>query len=107
MKMADEDEKMMGDKEEKALDEDSTRDYEAGEEVVTGGNPVATPAPLKVSKGLENSDFSTLDLSVENVEKAYEAFKAERLEAMAYESLNKEFSDRLEAELSVKKSAAE
>ena len=56
---------------------------------------------------MENSDFSTLDLSVENVEKAYEAFKAERLEAMAYESLNKEFSDRLEAELSVKKSAAE
>ena len=107
MKMADEDEKMMGDKEEKALDEDSTRDYEAGEEVVSGGNPVATPAPLKVSKGLENADFSTLDLSAENVEKAYEAFKAERLEAMAYDSLNKEFSDRLEAELSVKKSAAE
>jgi len=103
MKMADEDDDM----EEKALDEDSTRDYQAGEEVVSGGNPVATPAPLKVSKGLENSDFSTLDLSVENVEKAYEAFKAERLEAMAYESLNKEFSDRLEAELSVKKSAAE
>tara|TARA_R100001510_G_scaffold56865_1_gene63294 strand:- start:98 stop:1354 length:1257 start_codon:yes stop_codon:yes gene_type:complete len=107
MKMSEEDEKMMGDKEEKALDEDSTRDYEAGEEVVSGGNPVATPAPLKVSKGLENSDFSTLDLSVENVEKAYEAFKAEKLEAMAYESLNKEFSERLEAELSVKKSAAE
>ena len=113
--MMTEDEKMGGemkadddeDMEEKALDEDSTRDYEAGEEVVTGGNPVATPAPLKVSKGLENSDFSTLDLSVENVEKAYEAFKAERLEAMAYDSLNKEFSDRLEAELSVKKSAAE
>ena len=70
-------------------------------------NPVATPAPLKVSKGLENADFSTLDLTVENVEKAYEAFKAEKLEAMAYDSLNKEFSDRLEAELSVKKSAAE
>ena len=103
MKMADEDDDM----EEKALDEDSTRDYEAGDEVVSGGNPVATPSPIKVSKGLENSDFSTLDLSVENVEKAYEAFKAERLEAMAYESLNKEFSDRLEAELSVKKSAAE
>ncbi len=113
--MMTEDEKMGGemkadddeDMEEKALDEDSTRDYEAGEEVVSGGNPVATPAPLKVSKGLENADFSTLDLSAENVEKAYEAFKAERLEAMAYDSLNKEFSDRLEAELSVKKSAAE
>ena len=95
------------DSEEKALDEDSTRDYEAGEEVVSGGNPTATPAPLKVSKGVENGDFSTLDLSVENVEKAYEAFKAEKLEAMAYDSLNKEFSERLTAELSVKKSAAE
>jgi len=113
--MMTEDEKMGGemkadddeDMEEKALDEDSTRDFEAGEEVVSGGNPVATPAPLKVSKGLENADFSTLDLSVENVEKAYEAFKAEKLEAMAYDSLNKEFSTRLEAELSVKKSDAE
>ena len=95
------------DLEEKALDEDSTRDYEAGEEVVSGGNPTATPAPLKVSKGLENADFSTLDLSAENVEKAYEAFKAEKLEAMAYDSLNKEFSARLDAELSVKKSEAE
>lgn len=95
------------DMEEKALDEDSTRDYEAGEEVVSGGNPTATPAPLKVSKGLENADFSTLDLSAENVEKAYEAFKAEKLEAMAYDSLNKEFSARLDAELSVKKSEAE
>jgi len=95
------------DSEEKALDEDSTRDYEAGEEVVSGGNPTATPAPLKVSKGLENDDFSTLDLSAENVEKAYEAFKAEKLEAMAYDSLNKEFSERLDAELSVKKSEAE
>tara|TARA_B100000131_G_scaffold299662_1_gene320365 strand:- start:1387 stop:2601 length:1215 start_codon:yes stop_codon:yes gene_type:complete len=95
------------DSEEKALDEDSTRDYEAGEEVVSGGNPTATPAPLKVSKGLENADFSTLDLSAENVEKAYEAFKAEKLEAMAYDSLNKEFSARLDAELSVKKSEAE
>ena len=95
------------DTEEKALDEDSTRDFEAGEEVVSGGNPTATPAPLKVSKGLENGDFSTLDLSVENVEKAYEAFKAEKLEAMAYDSLNKEFSERLTSELSVKKSAAE
>ena len=95
------------DSEEKALDEDSTRDFEAGEEVVSGGNPTATPAPLKVSKGLENGDFSTLDLSAENVEKAYEAFKAEKLEAMAYDSLNKEFSERLTSELSVKKSAAE
>ena len=95
------------DSEEKSLDEDSTRDYEAGEEVVVGGKPKSPPAPLKVSKGLENGDFTTLDLSVENVEKAYEAFKAEQLEKLAYDSLQKEFSARLDTELTVKKSAAE
>tara|TARA_R110002020_G_scaffold47838_4_gene136670 strand:+ start:3486 stop:4679 length:1194 start_codon:yes stop_codon:yes gene_type:complete len=95
------------DEEAKALDEDSTRDYQAGEEVVSGGKPTATPAELSVSKGLENGDFTTLDLSAENVEKAYEAFKAEQMEKMAYDSLQKEFSTRLETELSVKKSAAE
>jgi len=95
------------DSEEKSLDEDSTRDYEAGKEVVVGGKPKSPPAELRVSKGLENGDFTTLDLSVENVEKAYEAFKAEKLEAMAYDSLSKEFSTRLESELSVRKSAAE
>ncbi len=91
----------------KALDEDSTRDYEAGEEVVSGGKPKAAPAELSVSKGLEGSDFTTLDLSAENVEKAYEAYKAEQLEAMAYDNLSKTFADRFAAELEVKKSAAE
>ena len=93
--------------EEKALDEDSTRDYEAGEEVVSGGKPKAAPAALSVSKGLEGTDFTTLDLSAENVEKAYEAYKAEQLEAMAYDNLSKTFADRFAAELKVKKSAAE
>ena len=95
------------DSEEKALDEDTTRDYEAGEEVVSGGKPKATPAPLSVSKGLDSGDFTTLDLSTENVEKAYEAFKAEQLEKMAYENLSKTFSDRFAEELKVKKSDAE
>ena len=93
--------------EEKALDEDSTRDYEAGEEVVSGGKPKAAPAALSVSKGLEGTDFTTLDLSAENVEKAYEAYKAEKLEAMAYDNLSKTFADRFAAELEVKKATAE
>ena len=104
MKMADEDD---DDMEEKALDEDSTRDYEAGEEVVSGGNPKASPKALSVSKGLEDSDFTTLNLSAENVEKAYEAFKAEQLEKMAYENLSKTFATRFAEELEVKKSTAE
>lgn len=87
-----------------ALDEDSTRDYEAGEEVVSGGKPTAPPTELKMEKGLENTDFSTLDLSVENVEKAYEQYKAEQMEKLAYDNLSKRFEARLQTELAVKKS---
>ena len=95
------------DMEEKALDEDTTREYEAGEEVVSGGSPKATPAPLTDSKGLESTDFSTLDLSAENVEKAYEAFKAEQLEKLAYDNLSKTFGARFQEERALKESAAE
>ena len=102
---ADEDDEL--DLEEKALDEDSTRDYEAGTEVVSGGKPTAAPAALNVAKGLGGEDFSTLDLSVENVEKAYAKFKAEKMEALAYDSLNKTFETRLTEELSMKKATAE
>ena len=96
------------DREAKALDEDSTRDYEAGEEVVSGGRPTAAPAQLgPISKGLESGDFTTLDLSVENVEKAYEQFKAEQLEKLAYDSLSKQFEARFANEMEMKKSIAE
>jgi hypothetical protein len=94
------------DMEEKALDEDSTRDYEAGELVVSGGKPTSAPTELK-SEGLEDSDFSTLNLSAENVEKAYAQFKAEQMEKLAYDNLSKQFEARLSSELAVKKSAAE
>ncbi len=87
----------------KALDEDTTRDYEAGELVVSGGKPTAAPSELK-SEGLNDSDFSTLDLSAENVEKAYVQFKAEQMEKYAYDNLSKTFESRLAEELSVKKS---
>jgi HK97 family phage prohead protease len=80
---------------------------EAGEEVVTNGNPKSTPKALSVSKGLEDSDFTTLNLTHDNVEKAYEAFKAEQLERMAYDNLSKTFADRFQEELSVRKSTAE
>ena len=90
----------------KALDEDETRNYEAGELVVSGGKPTAAPSELK-SEGLDDSDFSTLNLSAENVEKAYSQFKAEQMEKFAYDNLSKTFEARLASELSVKKSAAE
>jgi len=110
-KMDDEEEKMSmkeDDMEEKALDEDSTRDYEAGETVVSGGRPVAAPRQLgPISKGLESADFTTLDLSAENVEKAYEQYRAEQLEKLAYDNLSKQFEARLAGEMEMKKSLAE
>jgi len=52
-----------------------------------------------------NEEFSTLDLTTENVEKAYEAFKAEQLEKMAYDSLKKQFESRFVDETSARQSA--
>ena len=96
------------DMEEKALDEDSTRDYEAGENVVVNGRPVAAPKELgPISRGLEAEDFSTLDLSAENVEKAYAQFRAEQLEKLAYDNLSKQFEARFSEEMDMKKSLAE
>lgn len=109
-KMDEEEEKMSmkeDDMEEKALDEDSTREYEAGETVVSGGRPVAAPRQLgPISKGLESADFTTLDLSPENVEKAYEQYRAEQLEKLAYDNLSKQFETRLADEMEMKKSLA-
>ncbi len=97
------------DKVEMALDEDSTRDYQAGEEVVSGGKPTGTPSELKVAmaKGLTAEDFTSLNLSNENIEKAYEQYKAEQLEKMAMENLSTHFGERFAEELAVKKSDAE
>ena len=86
-----------------ALDEEGARN-EAGTEVVSGGTPAASTIALK---GFEDGDFSTLNLSVENVEKAYEAFKAEQLEKIAYDDLQKQFAERFEAEREVRKESAE
>ena len=46
-------------------------------------------------------------MSVENVEKAYEQYKAEQLEKIAYENLSKQFESRFIAEQNVRKSAVE
>ena len=56
-------------------------------------------------KEWKNDEFSTLDLSTENVEKAYEAFKAEQLEKMAYDSLKKQFESRFIEETTARKDA--
>ena len=67
---------------------------EAGEVVFENGRTKDHP---------QESEFKmqppTLDLSAANLEKAYEAFRAEKLEAMAYENLSKTFGDRFNSEI--------
>ena len=107
MAMPDEDEESMGDEymddEAKALL--STVDgagVEIGEPadriVIDNGKPRASDLP--VVKAFNNEELETLDLSVGNIEKAYEAFRQEQLEKLAYDNLQKQFEDRFKAETS-------
>ena len=66
--------------------------------VITGGRPKASDLP--VVKAFNNQELETLDLSVGNIEKAYEAFRQEQLEKLAYDNLQKSFHQRFENEVS-------
>ncbi len=65
--------------------------------VVDNGKP--KPSTLPVTKGF---NIETLDLSPSNVEKAYEQFRAEQLEKLAYGDVKKQFEARFEAEMAAK-----
>ena len=114
MEKEEEDEKMMGDGEKMMDDEErkavlNTLDaggIEIGEPadriVIDNGNPKASDLP--VVKAFDNSELETLDLSVANIEKAYEAFRQEQLEKLAYDNLQKSFEARFNREVSAKES---
>ena len=84
----------------------ATQVGEAGDEG-TGGP--STHEQISVSEGGNQSKpltiksvwqtAPTLDLSGDNVEKAYREFKAEQLEKLAYENVRKSFQGRFEAEM--------
>ena len=74
-----------------------------GEDLAAGQKHSQAGQVGQLYKEWTNDDFSTLDLSVENVEKAYDAFKAEQLEKMAYDSLKTKFAERFANEQSVRK----
>ncbi|MAR66857.1 MAG: hypothetical protein CL833_06345 [Crocinitomicaceae bacterium] len=65
--------------------------------VIEGGRPKASDLP--VVKAFNNNELETLDLSVGNIEKAYEAFRQEQLEKLAYDNLQKSFAARFESEV--------
>ena len=60
---------------------------------------VATHADSEYSEYIKRSEATTLDLSDENLAKAYAEFKAEREEARAYDIIKNEFESRYQGEL--------
>ena len=68
--------------------------------VINNGKPTSSDMP--VVKAFNNGEFDTLDLSVGNIEKAYEAFRQEQLEALAYDNLKKSFEARFAREVSTR-----
>ena len=66
--------------------------------VINNGKPTSSDMP--VVKAFGNGEFDTLDLSNANIEKAYEAFRQEQLESLAYDNLKKSFQARFETEVS-------
>ena len=106
--MADEEEEMMGgthpaykDDAEKAylrtLDGAGNQIGEPADRIViNNGKPTSTDMP--VVKAFSNGEFDTLNLSNSNIEKAYEAFRQEQLESLAYDNLRKSFETRFESE---------
>jgi len=66
--------------------------------VIDNGKPRASDLP--VVKAFNNNELETLDLSVGNIEKAYDAFRQEQLEKLAYDNLQKQFENRFKAETS-------
>ena len=72
---------------------------EIGQVIVEGGNPKNVHDQITVVKGF---NVNSLDLSATTLEKAYEQFKAEKLEKMAYDNLNDTFQKRLDSEITDK-----
>ena len=64
--------------------------------VINNGRPTSSDMP--VVKAFNNDELDTLDLSVGNIEKAYEAFRQEQLEKLAYDNLQKSFEARFARE---------
>ena len=111
MPMEDDDEKMMDEKGMGEYMDESNKAYvstldgagvEIGEPadriVIDNGKPRASDLP--VVKAFNNEELETLDLSVGNIEKAYDAFRQEQLEKLAYDNLQKQFEARFKAETS-------
>lgn len=68
--------------------------------IIEGGKPVNDgQAATTVVKAFENDEVATLNLSADNIEKAYAEYRQEQLEKIAYDNLRKSFADRFSTEV--------
>ena len=67
--------------------------------VISGGKPVA--------KAFDNNEFKTLTLDNATIEKAYEQYRQEQLEKLAYENLEKSFEARFQEEIANREAVIE
>ena len=76
--------------------------------VINNGNPTHSgQAATTVVKAFDNTELTTLNLSVENVEKAYAEFRQEQLEKRAYDNLRKDFETRFNSEVNNRETTLE
>ena len=104
MEMLDEESmESMGEYQDNEVKAETTLQGETGEPadrvVINNGNPVGQKQ-AKVIKSFDNVEISSLNLSPDNIEKAYSEYKAEQLEKMALGNLEKTFESRFKNEIS-------
>ncbi len=85
------------------VDEETKADYDDDEKTVEMEDYEA--GDYNMSRKAE--EISTLDLSPSNIEKAYEAFRAEKEEERAYAVIKEQFENRYKEELRVEKAESE
>ena len=76
--------------------------------VINNGTPTHSgQAATTVVKAFDDSELTTLNLSVENKEKAYSEFRQEQLEKRAYDNLRKDFTSRFNDEVNNRETTLE
>tara|TARA_R100000234_G_scaffold105559_1_gene75816 strand:+ start:10285 stop:11643 length:1359 start_codon:yes stop_codon:yes gene_type:complete len=114
--MADYEKEMTAEKAKTSYTHEGQLEDEAGLVVIEGGEPrskhgqrgeMGIPAGTETKKSLYSGDTPTLDLSNENLEKAYAEFKAEQMEKMAYDDIKASFQARFDAEIAAKADSIE
>ena len=85
------------------VDEEEKADYDDDEKTVEMEDYEAGDYDMDK----KSEEISTLDLSPSNIEKAYEAFRAEKEEERAYAVIKEQFENRYKEELRVEKAEAE